>query len=370
MEKYIKYANFKRDGEEYVILNKCINECLIKDNEFITMETVDNINSSLKKFNESQYKVIDAYLETKGYQINSIKEVIDLLENIEDYKLLEVNNKAELGKLILSKMYGSGENEELIEFIDLDILAEKYLTKNNVKYTICSNGILLNIKNMYANDVLDNSIKPEHRIMLLVTNKEQYNEYKLSKRLELLFPMTNEKLKEKLEMLDIKENNVKVLECAILNLYPQIRDDLTLVMERIVSTLGDEEKEISLFDVQALAVKMQEMDNVEITKLIAILEHKEEDINSFKDIIKLTEEINKYELLSDIKTSIDMGKYLVNETGYFDDVSLLKDYIDYGKLANDYTRNGCVYSGTFTEVGYLMEKESFELEQNEGEEFE
>ena len=67
-----------------------------------------------------------------------------------------------------------------------------------------------------------------------------------------------------------------------------------------------------------------------------------------------------------------MGKYLVNETGHFDDVSLLENYIDYYKLAKDYTQKCCTYNSVFTEYGYLMEKEDLEKNQKreEEEEFE
>lgn len=53
---------------------------------------------------------------------------------------------------------------------------------------------------------------------------------------------------------------------------------------------------------------------------------------------------------------------MVNETGHFDDVSLLQDYINYYKLADDYTKKGCIYNGVYTQYGYLMEKEFIEKE--------
>ena len=58
---------------------------------------------------------------------------------------------------------------------------------------------------------------------------------------------------------------------------------------------------------------------------------------------------------------------MVNETGHFDDISFLKDYIDYYKLAKDYTREGCTYNGDFTEYGYIMKKEFEENIENKKE---
>ena len=166
-----------------------------------------------------------------------------------------------------------------------------------------------------------------------------------------------------MDLLEIKDNsNIGILECYMLNLYPKSDTYLTLTMERIINRLNFREKEISLSDVQELSIQIE--------KFTALLECKETDISSLKEIIKLTEEIKDYELLPDVKNLKEMGEFLVNETGHFDDLSILSDYINYEKLAEEYSQNGCVYSGRFTDTGYLMKKECLEIEKNNEEEFE
>lgn len=88
------------------------------------------------------------------------------------------------------------------------------------------------------------------------------------------------------------------------------------------------------------------------------------------ELVGYASKTSNYNLLPNINDFNDMGKYLVNETAHFDDVSLWEDYIDYYKLGKDYTQRGCTYNGKFTEYGYLMEKEDFEKKKEKEEEFE
>lgn len=370
MENSKMNVNLKRNGKEYKVLNKCVNKYLTNNNESLDLETINNIEHLLNNIEDIDVKILDAYLEIKDYTINNIDEIIELLSNIDYYKIINIHNNNELGEYVLNNVPDFEIPEYLMQFIDIEKLGEQYFSTNNIKYKFYSKGALLNIRYMFTNDLIDEKITEKHIIRLLVTDSKKYEKDNLCKRVDLIFPMSENRLKEKLELLGVKENSIKVLECSILNLYPQVKNNLTLIMEIIVSRLEFREKDISLPDVQALALRLQKMDNIQIAKFVALLEYKEMDVNSFKDIIKLTEEIKKYELLPDIQNAKAMGEYLVNETGHFDNVSELAEYIDYERLAEDYTRNGCTYSGRYTALGYLMEKESFELEQNEEEEFE
>ncbi|MGN1298353.1 MAG: hypothetical protein ACI4VN_05570 [Clostridia bacterium] len=370
MENSKVNVKFEKDGKEYKLLNKCINDYLASSNKSIESETIDSIEKLLNNIRNNDYKIIDAYLEINDYKINSIDEIIELLSNIEDYQFIEIHNNLELGKFVLENVPDFDIPEYLCQFIDIEKLGEQYLSANNIQYEFCSNGALLYIRYMIANDLIDDKVKDEHKMRLLITNKQRYEKDNHYKRVELLFPISEKRLQEKIDILDLKNEQIKVLECSVLNLYPRAETYLTLAMERIISRLEFEEREILLSDVQALCEKMQRLDNIQIEKFIALLECKEINIDSFKDIIKLTDEIKNYNLLPDVNNSKDMGMFLVNETAHFDDVSILADYIDYEKLAKDYIKNGCTYSGTFTNMGYLMKKECLEIEQNEEEELE
>lgn len=371
MENLNTSVKFERDGKEYKLLNKCVNDYLINQNKSIEIGTINKIEKILSELQEYDYKIIDSYLEINNYKINTIDELIELISNIEDYQLIEVHNNKELGKYILENLPDFDTPVYLYEFIDIERLGEKFLTINNIKYKFCSNGVLLNTKLMLENDLIVGRVKKEYRIRLLVTNKQIYKKDCSCKKVEILFPTSEKKLQEKMDLLEIKDNsNIGILECYMLNLYPKSDTYLTLTMERIINRLNFREKEISLSDVQELSIRIQKLNNSQIEKFTALLECKETDISSLKEIIKLTDEIKNYELLPDVKNLKEMGEFLVNETGHFDDVSTLSDYINYEKLAEEYSQNGCVYSGRFTDTGYLMKKECLEIEQNNEEEFE
>lgn len=370
MENLNTSVKFERDGKEYKLLNKCVNNYLINQNKSIEIGTINKIEKILSELQEYDYKIIDSYLEINNYKINSIDELLELISNIEDYQLIEVHNNKELGKYILENLPDFDTPEYLYEFLDIEKLGKKFLTINNIKYSFCSNGVLLNTRLMLGNDLITGRIKKEHRIRLLVANKQMYKKDSSCKKIEILFPISEKKLQEKIELLDLKNDNIEILECYMLNLYPKSDTYLTLTMERIMNRLSFREKEISLSDVQELSIRIQKLNNSQIEKFTALLECKETDISSLKEIIKLTDEIKNYELLPDVKNLKEMGEFLVNETGHFDDVSTLSDYINYEKLAEEYSQNGCVYSGRFTDTGYLMKKECLEIEQNNEEEFE
>lgn len=102
--------------------------------------------------------------------------------------------------------------------------------------------------------------------------------------------------------------------------------------------------------------------------MVAILESKENSITNFEQIVEYAKNTKQYEVIPNIKNYDDMGRYLVNETGHFDEVSHLEDYIDYEKLAKDYTQKGYTYNGEFTSVGFLIKNEEFELENKQNEE--
>ena len=101
-----------------------------------------------------------------------------------------------------------------------------------------------------------------------------------------------------------------------------------------------------------------------MSKFLALTETKGYDITYIHDLVTIAKETKNYNILPDIKNLKDMGEYLVNETGHFDDPSILRDYIDYFKLGRDYTKDGCTYQGEFTNYGYLMKKEFLENENN------
>ncbi len=81
-------------------------------------------------------------------------------------------------------------------------------------------------------------------------------------------------------------------------------------------------------------------------------------INVLANIINLINNLEKYKLYPDVSTSIELGKYLVEN-----DIIRIHEsavgYIDFEKVANEYEANN---SGTYTSSGYVM-KTGHDMEQ-------
>lgn len=175
------------------------------------------------------------------------------------------------------------------------------------------------------------------------------------KEIGILIPRELEQLERDFEYLD---NKPYIVGCKFIEKGCNIfASKISEIVEEII-----ENAEVSLQDIINLYGVIKQYDYLSKIKLLAVIESKEEETYTIKDIINYAKNLKGYNLLPDINDYNDMGKYLVNETGHFDEVSLLEDYIDYERLARDYTKNGCLYSGEFTEYGYLMKKEFMEEE--------
>ena len=134
-------------------------------------------------------------------------------------------------------------------------------------------------------------------------------------------------------------------------------------MKRMLDKFEKEEGNTTPFqEIKLLCKEIKKFDNTKMSKFLALMSTRDYQIKYIRDLVEYAKRTKYYELLPDVKDLKDMGKYLVNETGHFDDVSLLQDYINYYKLADDYTKKGCTYNGLYTQYGYLMEKEFIEKE--------
>lgn len=182
------------------------------------------------------------------------------------------------------------------------------------------------------------------------------------KEISIIIPRKLEQLEKDVDYLDSKPYIVK---CEFIEKgYTLFASKISEIVEEII-----ENEEVNLQDISKLYGVIKQYDYISQMKLLAILEEKETQICTIDDIINCAKNLKDYNLLPNINNLTDMGKYLVEETGHFDEVSLLSDYIDYERLARDYTKNGCVYKGTFTKYGYLMKKEEIQNKQEDEEEF-
>lgn len=204
-----------------------------------------------------------------------------------------------------------------------------------------------------------------------VINKKQYEESNAYKEIKIVIPKDEEELKNDFKYLDLDYNNLSIQDTHIKECYiidfgdEKLTNGFNNMINSMLENFEKEDGYTTPFqEIINLYTEIKKFDNTTMEKFLALVETEVYYIRNIKDLVEYTKKTKNYELLSDIKNYKELGEYLVNETGYFDDVSTLDAYIDYYKLAEDYSRTGCVHEGEFTKFGYLMKKEFVEEENN------
>ena len=87
--------------------------------------------------------------------------------------------------------------------------------------------------------------------------------------------------------------------------------------------------------------------------------------DSVQDLINLTENLDCYELYSDIHSDSDLGYYYAEDSGIYDTGAMgaLSNYIDYEGFGRDIRFEE---GGTFTDHGYIVDNRSRFIEQYNG----
>lgn len=105
----------------------------------------------------------------------------------------------------------------------------------------------------------------------------------------------------------------------------------------IIAMSSDE----TLYKLNTLAEKIGKMDARQRNILSGALDAK--SINGLNDVLKLTEHLNDYVILSNVGSDIELGRFLV-ETGYKDFPDAVRPYLDYTAIgAEYYAENGGAY---------------------------
>ena len=362
----------------YSSINKLLDE-QYKKGEYISLEQLNELDCLFMSLNEEQCKIINAY--AKVNQINNFDEIKELISNINDYQILETHSLEEVGKLLTEKSPEYEISDEMKDFVNYSKLGKQYLSTSNIEEKFCSYGLLVNTRNMMTNDLIQENISSDKVLQIEIANRKFFEETVYDNRITLCLPIETERMKEKLELIGLDFDNLSkddthITFCRLVNYKNEkLSDAFDFSIEKLIDKITYKyEDRISFQEIEELYNEIKNYDNVTMSKLVAILEANQNNITNFEQIVEYAKNTKQYEVIPDIKNYEDMGRYLVNETGHFDDVSHLEDYIDYEKLAKDYTQKGYTYNGDFTSSGFLIKKEEFEIENNkpkeEEEEFE
>lgn len=183
-----------------------------------------------------------------------------------------------------------------------------------------------------------------------ITNLGKYNEGELIGEW-VKFPTTQENLKEVFQRIGIGEQN------QFGNIYEKwFITDYDCYVNGFYDILGEYE---NIDELNYLAAKIEEMEEWEFDRFEAAIETGEY-INSVKELINLTDNLDCYDFIKNINNYSDLGYYYVHEAGIYDleIMGQLANYIDYEAFGRDIAIEE---SGTFTEHGYMASnKDSFD----------
>ena len=386
----IHYFELTNDTKDYIIhrvslgnnshdvslMDSCINNLLDEQYEkgkYITLDEIKEINDLILKLNKEECNILNAYAEINSYTIKDFDELKKLIKNIDNYQILEAYSLHEVGLLIVKKLDEYKVNINMIPYVDYVKLAEQYLFDANIKERFCSYGLFIDTSEMSDNELIQPKIEKDKVLKVEVVNKKEFEESSNYSKIIVYLPSTDEVLKEKFKRINLDFDRLTIQDthitkCEIVNSEDYIlAERFNKVMEYELDKFSNNSYTTPFQEIELLCKEIKKFDNIKMQKFLALEEIKDKNINYIHDLVECAKQISNYELLPNVNDLNDMGKYLVNETGHFDDISFLKDYIDYYKLAKDYTREGCTYNGDFTEYGYIMKKEFEENIENKKE---
>lgn len=386
----IHYFELTNDTKDYIIhrvslgnnshdvssMDSCINNLLDEQYEkgkYITLDEIKEINDLILKLNKEECNILNAYAEINSYTIKDFDELKKLIKNIDNYQILEAYSLHEVGLLIVKKLDEYKVNINMIPYVDYVKLAEQYLFDANIKESFCSYGLFIDTSEMFDNELIQPKIEKDKVLKVEVVNKKEFEESSNYSKIIVYLPSTDEVLKEKFKRINLDFDRLTIQDthitkCEIVNFEDYIlAERFNKVVEYELDKFSNNSYTTPFQEIELLCKEIKKFDNIKMQKFLALEEIKDKNINYIHDLVECAKQISNYELLPNVNDLNDMGKYLVNETGHFDDISFLKDYIDYYKLAKDYIREGCTYNGDFTEYGYIMKKEFEENIENKKE---
>lgn len=181
-----------------------------------------------------------------------------------------------------------------------------------------------------------------------VTNLGKYNEGELMGEW-VKFPTTHEEMQEVFKRIGI--DGVRYEEWFI--------TDYDCYVDGIYDVLGEYE---SLDELNYLANSIEEMDRSDFERFEAAVGVSDYS-NSVKDLINLTDNLDKYDIYPDVHDHDDLGRMYIDEYGSLEVPEHLKNYIDYEAYGRDIAMDEI---GHFTDQGYIRDTGDSFMENYDG----
>lgn len=186
-----------------------------------------------------------------------------------------------------------------------------------------------------------------------ITNLGKYNEGELVGEW-VKFPTTPEKLQEVFERIGIGSQD------EFGSVYEEwFITDYDCYVDGLYDKLGEYE---SLDELNYLASKLEELGDAEYEHFQAAMQISDYT-GSIKDLINLTDNLDKYDMLSGIEDYDDLGRYYIEELGTMEVPEHLQNYIDYEAYGRDIALDEI---SDFTDYGYVYDNQSRFVEYYDG----
>lgn len=186
-----------------------------------------------------------------------------------------------------------------------------------------------------------------------ITNLGKYNEGELVGEW-VKFPTTPEKLQEVFERIGIGSQD------EFGSVYEEwFITDYDCYVDGLYDELGEYE---SLDELNYLASKLEELGDTEYEHFQAAMQISDYT-GSIKDLINLTDNLDKYDVLSGIEDYDDLGRYYIEELGTMEVPEHLRNYIDYEAYGRDIALDEI---SDFTDYGYVYDNQSRFVEYYDG----
>lgn len=179
-----------------------------------------------------------------------------------------------------------------------------------------------------------------------VTNLGKYNEGVLIGEW-VEFPTTAEKMKQVFERIGIgsRDESGQVYEEWFIS-------DYDCYVDSLYGKLGEY---ADLDSLNYLASLLDDMTESDLNKFEAAMEL-DSYLDSIKDMINLAQNLDCYELYSDIHNEEDLGRYYIDIVDCVEVPPALQGYIDYKAYGRDVAMED---NSEFTDYGYIVETGSF-----------
>lgn len=186
-----------------------------------------------------------------------------------------------------------------------------------------------------------------------ITNLGKYNEGELTGEW-VKFPTTPEKLQEVFERIGIGSQD------EFGSVYEEwFISDYDCYVDGLYDKLGEYE---SLDELNYLASKLEELGDAEYEHFQAAMQISDYT-GSIKDLINLTDNLDKYDVLSGVEDYSDLGRYYIEELGAMEVPEHLRNYIDYEAYGRDIALDEV---SDFTDYGYVYDNQDRFVEYYDG----